>query len=106
DSLRYQYTPNIPKLITSSAYDPVYPKQQTTGVVPANAYTNLGINKKFGFSGRPDRPVGVLGTCKTYRICSKTVLCYPLTFETNDFYMSSDMTLLLDNIRSDFEFLT
>lgn len=27
------------------------------------------------------------------------MLCYPLTFETNDFYMSSDMTLLLDNIR-------
>ena len=36
---------------------------------------------------------------KVYRICSKTVLCYPLTFETNDFYVSNDMALLLDNIR-------
>lgn len=36
---------------------------------------------------------------QVYRIASKTVLCYPLTFETTDFYMSSDMTLLLDNIR-------
>ncbi|UJR13940.1 hypothetical protein I4U23_000943 [Adineta vaga] len=70
------------------------------------AYANLGVNKKLGFSGRPVRPFGVLGTCKVYRISSKTVLCYPLTFETTDFYMSSDMTLLLDNIRSDLEFIT
>ncbi|CAF4336722.1 unnamed protein product, partial [Rotaria sordida] len=63
------------------------------------AYANLGANKKLGFSGRPDRPIGVLGTCKVYRICSKTVLSYPLTFETNDFYVSNDMALLLDNIR-------
>ncbi|CAF1555695.1 unnamed protein product, partial [Adineta ricciae] len=70
------------------------------------AYANLGVNKKLGFSGRPVRPIGVLGTCKVYRISSKTVLCYPLTFETTDFYISSDMTLLLDNIRSDLEFIT
>ncbi|CAF1304767.1 unnamed protein product [Adineta steineri] len=70
------------------------------------AYANLGANKKLGFTGRPERPFGVLGTCKVYRISSKTVLCYPLTFETTDFYMSSDMTLLLDNIRSDLEFIT
>lgn len=34
------------------------------GSNPSQAYTNLGINKKLGFSGRPARPVGVLGTCK------------------------------------------
>ncbi|CAF4607882.1 unnamed protein product [Rotaria socialis] len=143
DSLRYQYTPNMPKLVASPPFDSVdvtfsdlviqvvaisesvrlqqvlatygiqtqTPKQVEPLLIwpPAElvkAYANLGANKKFGFSGRPDRPIGVLGTCKVYRICSKTVLCYPLTFETNDFYVSSDMALLLDNIRSDFEFIT
>ncbi|CAF4855436.1 unnamed protein product [Rotaria sp. Silwood1] len=155
DSLRYQYTPNIPKPITISPYDAVDGKKQQRVVTPANvvfsdlviqvvaisesvrlqqvlatygiqtqtpkqvepilvwppaelvkAYANLGVNNKLGFSGRPDRPIGVLGTCKVYRICSRTVLCYPLTFETNDFYMSTDMALLLDNIRTDFEFIT
>ncbi|CAF4659421.1 unnamed protein product [Rotaria sp. Silwood1] len=155
DSLRYQYTPNIPKPITISPYDAVDGKKQQRVVAPANvvfsdlviqvvaisesvrlqqvlatygiqtqtpkqvepilvwppaelvkAYANLGVNNKLGFSGRPDRPIGVLGTCKVYRICSRTVLCYPLTFETNDFYMSTDMALLLDNIRTDFEFIT
>jgi phosphorylase kinase alpha/beta subunit len=70
------------------------------------AYEQLGINSKLGISGRPSRPVGVLGTSKLYRICSQTVLCYPLTFEITDFYMSSDLTLLLDNVRSDLEFLS
>ena len=37
---------------------------------------------------------------------SQTVLCYPLTFEINDFYMSSDLTLLLDDVRNDIEFLS
>ncbi|CAF0750479.1 unnamed protein product [Rotaria sordida] len=155
DSLRYQYTTNIPKLMTNSPSDTVDRKKQAQIVIPANvtfsdlviqvvaisesvrlqqvlatygiqtqtpkqvepilicppaelvkAYANLGANKKLGFSGRPDRPIGVLGTCKVYRIYSKTVLCYPLTFETNDFYVSNDMALLLDNIRSDFEFIT
>ena len=55
---------------------------------------------------RPNRPVGVLGTSKLYRICSQTVLSYPITFETNDFYMSSDLSLLLDDVRNDLEFLS
>lgn len=33
-------------------------------------------------------------------------MCYPLTFETNDFYMSSDLSLLLDDVRDDIQFLS
>ncbi|CAF4191209.1 unnamed protein product, partial [Rotaria sordida] len=36
DSLRYQYTPNIPKILTSSPSDAVDGKKQTHVVVPAN----------------------------------------------------------------------
>ncbi|CAF1249097.1 unnamed protein product [Rotaria magnacalcarata] len=152
DASRYQYSPSIPKLITTQSYDT---KKAITRTILSNVtfsdlvihvvaisesvrlqqvlatygiqtqipkqiepiliwppaelvktYAHLGMNEKFGFSGRPKRPIGVLGTCKVYRIASKTVLCYPLTFETTDFYMSSDMTLLLDDIRSDLEFIT
>ncbi|CAF3556475.1 unnamed protein product [Rotaria socialis] len=152
DASRYQYSPSIPKLITTQSYDTKkaitrtmlsnvtfsdlvihvvaisesvrlqqvlatygiqtqIPKQIEPILIwpPAElvkTYAHLGMNEKFGFSGRPKRPIGVLGTCKVYRIASKTVLCYPLTFETTDFYMSSDMTLLLDDIRSDLEFIT
>ncbi len=66
----------------------------------------LGANSKLKLSGRPTRPYGCLGTSKLYRICSQTVLCYPLTFEINDFYMSSDLGLLLDDVKNDIEFLS
>ncbi|KAL7671522.1 hypothetical protein ACOME3_006418 [Neoechinorhynchus agilis] len=69
------------------------------------AYGHLGVNEKFEFTGRPPRPIGVLGTSKIYRICSQMVICYPLTFETVEFYISHDLSLLLDNVREDFEFL-
>ena len=70
------------------------------------AYELLGQNSKLQMSGRPKRPIGVLGTSKLYRICSQRVVCYPITFETNDFYMSTDLGLLLDDVRNDLEFLS
>jgi hypothetical protein len=36
DSLRYQYTPNIPKLRTSSPYDSADLKTKATAVIPSN----------------------------------------------------------------------
>lgn len=32
----------------------------------SQAYRFLAINKKLGLSGRPERPVGCIGTCKVY----------------------------------------
>ncbi|CAN7991801.1 unnamed protein product, partial [Ixodes hexagonus] len=62
-------------------------------------YEFLGVNRKLGLKGRPRRPIGALGTSKLYRICGQTVLCYPLIFEVNDFYLSHDMALLIDDIK-------
>uniref|UniRef100_A0A8C6M143 Phosphorylase b kinase regulatory subunit n=1 Tax=Nothobranchius furzeri TaxID=105023 RepID=A0A8C6M143_NOTFU len=62
------------------------------------AYEFLAINKKLGLSGRPDRPVGCIGTCKIYRILGKTVVCYPIVFDLSDFYLSQDVMLLIDDI--------
>lgn len=30
--------------------------------------------------GRPERPVGTLGTAKIYRLLGRTILCYPILF--------------------------
>ncbi|XP_047741057.1 probable phosphorylase b kinase regulatory subunit beta isoform X3 [Hyalella azteca] len=69
-------------------------------------YCNLGLNKKLGLNGRPMRPIGALGTSKVYRICGQTVLCYPLVFEVSDFYLSHDMALLIDNIKTELHFVS
>ena len=52
---------------------------------------NMGCSKRLGLKGRPDRPVGALGTSKVYRVCGQTVLCYPLILSGSDFYLSHDM---------------
>lgn len=68
-------------------------------------YQHLGVNNKVGLSGRPCRPVGSLGTSKVYRICGMTVLCYPLIFEVSDFYLYRDMALLIDDIKTELQFV-
>ncbi|CAE1244331.1 PHKA_B [Acanthosepion pharaonis] len=69
------------------------------------AYGYLGSNKKLGISGRPQRPFGVLSTSKIYRICGQTVLCYPLLFELSNFYLAQDLSLVVDDCKSDLAFL-
>ncbi|KAM4596879.1 phosphorylase b kinase regulatory subunit beta isoform 2-T2 [Fundulus diaphanus] len=69
------------------------------------AYRFLAVNKKLGLNGRPDRPVGCIGTCKIYRILGKTVVCYPIVFDLSDFYLSQDVLLLIDDIKNALQFI-
>ncbi|XP_065353861.1 probable phosphorylase b kinase regulatory subunit beta isoform X1 [Cloeon dipterum] len=68
-------------------------------------YQHLGVNKKLGLEGRPSRPIGALGTSKIYRVSGKTVLCYPLIFEVSEFYLYRDMALLIDDIKTELQFI-
>uniref|UniRef100_G1N0S1 Phosphorylase b kinase regulatory subunit n=1 Tax=Meleagris gallopavo TaxID=9103 RepID=G1N0S1_MELGA len=71
----------------------------------SQAYFHLGINDKLGLSGRPDRPIGCLGTSKIYRILGKTVVCYSIIFDLSDFYMSQDVMMLIDDIKNALQFI-
>lgn len=42
---------------------------------------------------------------KIYRVCGMTVLCYPLIFEVSDFYLYRDMALLIDDIKTELQFV-
>nr|CAH8827810.1 unnamed protein product [Trichobilharzia regenti] len=66
----------------------------------------LGCSERLGLSGRPPRPYGQLGTSKFYRISGLTVLCYPLLFEAQDFYLLHDMQVVIDEAKTDFLFLS
>ncbi|XP_058979879.1 probable phosphorylase b kinase regulatory subunit beta isoform X3 [Musca domestica] len=83
----------------------VEPVQIWSSTELIKVYQHLGVNKKVGLSGRPPRPVGSLGTSKVYRICGMTVLCYPLIFEVSDFYLYRDMALLIDDIKTELQFV-
>ncbi|CAB4016585.1 Hypothetical predicted protein, partial [Paramuricea clavata] len=68
-------------------------------------YKKLGVNKKLALSGRPTRPFGSLATSKIYRILGCTVLCYPIILDERDFYMSLDMSLLIDEFQRKLSFI-
>lgn len=58
----------------------------------------LGACSRLGLKGRPKRPHGQLGTSKFYRIGGATVLCYPLLFQGEEFYLSYDMNNVIDDL--------
>ena len=65
----------------------------------------MGEEPKLGLSGRPQRPIGVLGSSRVYRIMGRTVVAYPLVFDVADFYISSDTNSLIDNVWFTLNFL-
>ncbi|XP_015515633.1 probable phosphorylase b kinase regulatory subunit beta isoform X1 [Neodiprion pinetum] len=83
----------------------VEPVQIWSSTQLVKVYEQLGVNKKLDLRGRPARPVGSLGTSKVYRVCGMTVLCYPLIFEVSEFYLYRDMALLIDDIKTELQFV-
>ncbi|XP_044751763.1 probable phosphorylase b kinase regulatory subunit beta isoform X2 [Coccinella septempunctata] len=83
----------------------VEPVQIWSSTQLVKVYENLGVNSKLNLKGRPVRPIGSLGTSKVYRVCGSTVLCYPLIFEVSDFYLYRDMALLIDDIKTELQFV-
>uniref|UniRef100_A0A915L0M6 Phosphorylase b kinase regulatory subunit n=1 Tax=Romanomermis culicivorax TaxID=13658 RepID=A0A915L0M6_ROMCU len=66
----------------------------------------IGKNDRLMLSGRPPRPIGALGTSKIYQIFGDTVISYGILFEMNDFYMSFDPAILIDDIKKDLKFIS
>ncbi|XP_069757774.1 phosphorylase b kinase regulatory subunit beta isoform X5 [Narcine bancroftii] len=78
----------------------IWPQQELV-----KAYLHLGVNKKLKLSGRPNRPIGCIGTSKLYRILGKTIVCYPIVFDLSDFYMAQDVMMLIDDIKNLLQFI-
>ncbi|XP_015430150.1 PREDICTED: probable phosphorylase b kinase regulatory subunit beta [Dufourea novaeangliae] len=83
----------------------VEPVQILSSMQLVKVYEKLGVNSKLNLQGRPARPIGSLGTSKVYRVCGMTVLCYPLIFEVSEFYLYRDMALLIDDIKTELQFV-
>jgi phosphorylase kinase alpha/beta subunit len=60
-----------------------------------DAYTFLGKNEKLGLSGRPNRPMGTLSTCKIYRCQGQLYAFLPHFMDKEEFYLVSDNDYLV-----------
>jgi phosphorylase kinase alpha/beta subunit len=59
------------------------------------AFSYLGANKKLGLSGRPDRPIGTLSSCKVYRCQGRLYAFMPHFMDREEFYLVSDNNYLV-----------
>ncbi|KFD61239.1 hypothetical protein M514_26577 [Trichuris suis] len=91
--------------ITTQTPHQVEPVQIWSSNQLVSVFENIGKNPRMGLTGRPRRPIGALGTSKIYRVFGETVLCYPLLFDVQDFYLSSDPEVLIDDIKRDLKFV-
>lgn len=104
ESMRLQAMMGTYGIQTQTPHE-VEPVQIWSSTQLVKVYENLGVNSKLNLKGRPVRPIGSLGTSKVYRVCGATVLCYPLIFEVSDFYLYRDMALLIDDIKTELQFV-
>nr|XP_021206842.1 probable phosphorylase b kinase regulatory subunit beta isoform X3 [Bombyx mori]XP_021206843.1 probable phosphorylase b kinase regulatory subunit beta isoform X3 [Bombyx mori]XP_037866538.1 probable phosphorylase b kinase regulatory subunit beta isoform X3 [Bombyx mori] len=104
ESMRLQAMMGTYGIQTQTPHE-VEPVQICSSTQLVHVYRELGVCKKLKLTGRPIRPIGSLGTSKIYRVCGMTVLCYPLIFEVSEFYLYRDMALLIDDIKTELQFV-
>ncbi|CAO3620778.1 unnamed protein product [Cunninghamella echinulata] len=70
----------------------------------ADVYHTLGQNSKLGLTGRPKRPVGVLGTSRLYRMEGLIYAFTPHFMDNEIFYLNADPDLLVSTFESELAF--
>ena len=66
---------------------------------------DLGANERLGLSGRPRRRVLSLSTAKVYEIEGQQWLIVPQLFDTDIFYLTQDLGILVQELRSTIQYL-
>jgi len=70
-----------------------------------NLYTALGQNTKLNLSGRPNRPIGSIGTCKVYRINGEIHVFTPVFMEIQKFYLTMDNDIIVGLFKDELQFV-
>jgi phosphorylase kinase alpha/beta subunit len=71
----------------------------------AEAYCQLGRNKKLGLSGRPMRRLRALSTSRVFMLSGSTMLFLPQILNLRDFYLGLDSSFLAQRLRSELVYI-
>ncbi|XP_071566036.1 probable phosphorylase b kinase regulatory subunit alpha isoform X2 [Temnothorax nylanderi] len=83
----------------------VAPIEVQPAKVLSHLYTYLGRNKKLGLLGRKSRDVGILSTSKLYSLHDKIFAFTPQKFDTEEYYTTNDVDLLVNTFTTTLAFL-
>lgn len=70
-----------------------------------DVYSGLGMNEKLGLSGRPNRPIGTLGTCRIYRVQGHLFAFTPHFMDKEEFYIISDNSFFVSTVEQELSFV-
>ncbi|KAI8907934.1 glycosyl hydrolases family 15-domain-containing protein [Gorgonomyces haynaldii] len=70
-----------------------------------DAYSFLGRNEKIGLTGRPDRPMGTLATCKLYKCQGRIYAFLPHFMDRGEYYLVSDNDYLVSFFEQEIAFV-
>ncbi len=71
----------------------------------AEIYCLLGFNRKLQLSGRPMRRLRSMATSHAFELDDEIILFLPQILNQHDFYLTSDIRLLAEQIRSELAYL-
>ena len=71
----------------------------------ADNLTHLGENRRLGLSGRPPLRILGLSTASAFIVDGQAHVVVPQLFETDDFYLTQDLSLLVHELRTTIEYL-
>jgi phosphorylase kinase alpha/beta subunit len=87
--------------ISSQTPTQVEPIQVRTAQALSQAYTQIGRNDKLKLSGRPQRRLRSLTTCRVFQIAGQRMVFVPSFLDQKQFYLTLDYHFLVDQIRSE-----
>ncbi len=71
----------------------------------AKLYHQLGSNEKLNLTGRPLQGIGSLTSSRIYYINHQPVVCLPVFFDSQEFYLGLDTEFLVSRLRSELTYI-
>jgi phosphorylase kinase alpha/beta subunit len=87
--------------ISSQTPTQVEPIQVRSASALSQAYTQIGRNDKLKLTGRPQRRLRSLTTCRVFQITGQRIVFLPSFLDQKQFYLTLDYHFLVDQLKSE-----
>lgn len=91
--------------ISAQTFDQVTPIQIRDASHLTAAFTQVGLNKHLGLSGRPSKQIRALGTSLLYKLGDDQIVFLPQFMNQRGFYLTLDIRLLVERLRLELSYI-
>jgi len=91
--------------ISTQTFDQIAPLQVREASHLTAALTQVGLNKRLGLSGRPNKQIRALGTSVLYKLGDEKIVFLPQFMNQRGFYLALDIRLLVERLRLELSYI-